>query len=331
MPSTTIARIRRSTLAAKIESTYGTSPFGGAPVAADLLPVENLAIEEPRAFYPRAAQSGILDAQAGVPGELMARVTFDIMLRGKGSAYAAGNKPDAGVILRALGFSEVVDTTVSAEKVTYKHPVAPEHESATLIFMQENAPSLTLLGGRGDASLIFVAGQPVALRATMMGIHGGRGTQALVTSQPAATPVHPILASAAFQVGTENYAAQFRNLAIALNNVLSPIAGPNDANAYAGYIISKDPTRPPTLSFDPEAVTAATFDWFAKWGAGTLVDWSFGTNGPQYTRIKFGDAGNNKAQIQALSWGERESFRTFPVVLNLLPNVGQDSLTIVFD
>jgi hypothetical protein len=331
MPTTLVSRIRRATLAALIESTYGTNAFGGAPVAADLLPVENVRLEEPRGFYPWAAMSGLLDALPGVPGELMARVSFDVRLRGKGSAYSAGNKPEASVILRALGFSETVDATGGAEKVTYKFPKAPEHDSLSMVLMHENAPSLTVLGVRGTASLVFAAGKPVAFRCTFMGIHGGRGTQALVTGQPAVTPLHPILASAAFQIGTENYAAQFRQLAIALNSIVSPIAGPNDANAYAGFFLTMDPTRPPTLSFDPEAVAAATFDWFTKWGAGTLVDWSFGTNGAQYTRIKFGEATNSKAQIVSLGWDDRDELRTFPVVLNLLPNAGADSLVIVFD
>lgn len=331
MPTTNVARIRRATLAAKMEVPYGVDPFAGAPVAADLLPIENVALEEPRGFYPWPAQSGLLDALPGVPGELMARVTFDVRLRGKGSAYSASVKPEAGFLLRALGFSETVDATLNLEKVTYKHPKASGFESIALVFMQENGPSLKILGAFGDASLVFQAGQPVILRCTFTGLHGGRGTQALVTGAPAASPIHPILASAAFQVGAENYAAQFRALSIALNNLISPITGPNDANAFAGFFLTRDPTRPPTLEFDPEAVAAATFDWFTKWGAGTLLDWSFGTTGAQYVRAKFGEPTNSKAQISQLRWGARDELRTFPVVLNLLANAGEDSLVIVFD
>lgn len=328
MPSTTVARLRRATLAAKMETQYGTDPWTGAPASADLLPIENLGIEEPRGFYPVSAQSGLLDALPGVPGELLARVTCDLRLRGAGSAYAANTKPAAGFLLRALGFSETVVTTPGVESVTYKHPKAPPHESVAFWFMQENAPSLKILGAFGDASLVFVAGQPVLLRGTFTGIHGGRGTQALVTGAPAAAPIHPILASASFQVGSENYAAQFRNLSIALNNIVSPIPGINDASAYAGIFLSKDPTRAPAMEFDPEAVAAATFDWFTKWGAGTLLDWSFQTNGLQYARVKFSGA---KAQIAQLRWGSRDELRTFPVVLNLLGDSGEDSLVIVFD
>jgi hypothetical protein len=328
MPSNTVARPRRSTLAAKIESTYGTDPFGGAPVAADLLPIEELSPEEPGGFYPFPALSGLLAALPGIPGELMARAAFDWRFRGKGVAYSATVKPEGGFLLRALGFSETVVTTPGAESVTYKHPKASGHESVALKFMQENAPSLALLGAHGDASLIFQTGQPVILRSTFTGLHGGRGTQALVTGQPAAAPIHPILAAAAFQIGAANYAAQFRSLSMALNNIVPPIAGPNDANAFAGFFLTRDPTRPPTMEFDPEAVTAATFDWFSTWRAGTLVDWSFQTTGLQYTRVKFSGA---KAQISQLRWGVRDELRTFPVTLNLLGDTGEDSLVITFD
>lgn len=331
MPSTTVARIRRATLAAKLETTYGSDPFGAGPVTGDILPVENLAIEEIRGFYPWLAQSGILDALPGVTGELLARATFDLRLRGKGSAYSASVKPEAGFLLRALGFSETVDTTPGSEKVTYKHPKASGFESIALAFLQENAPSVKILGAFGDASLIFQAGQPVALRCTFTGIHGGRGTLALVTAQPSVTPLHPILVSAGFQAGTENYAAQFRGLTIALNNIVSPIMSQNDAGAYAGFFLTRDPGRPPTMEFDPEAVTAATFDWFTKWAAGTLMDWNFGTNGAQYARVKLGEATNAKSQIASLRWGARDELRTMPVTLNLLANAGEDSLVVTFD
>jgi hypothetical protein len=331
MPGTTVARIRRGVVAVKLESTYGTDPWAGAPAAADVLPVENIVIEEPRPFYHWAGHSGLLDALPGVVGELMGRVSFDLRLRGKGSAYAAGNKPEASLLLRSLGASETVDATPGSEKVTYKFPRASGHESVAAWFVQENAPGVKLLGGFADGQLLFVAGQPVVLRYTCMALHGGRNTQALVTQAPAATPIHPILASAAFQVGTENYAAAFRALTISLNNILAPRMDPNDANAYGGFFITRDPNRPPTLEFDPEAVAAATYDWFTKWGAGTLVDWSFGTNGAQYARIKFGEATNSKAQIASLRWGQRDELRTFPVILNLLANAGEDSLVIVFD
>src|SRR5918999_1592579 len=221
MPDTT-PRIRRAALAGKIETTYGTNAFAGAPVAADILPIMDLDIEEPRGFYPNPATTGLLDHQPGVPGELMARIRGAIWLRGAGEAYSAGNKPAAGPILRALGFSETLVTTGGSESVTYKFPKAPEHESLSLVVMQENGPSVTILGARGTGSLVMVAGQPVVLRFELWGLHGGRGTQALVTAAPEQTPIHPILASAAFQMGTENFAAQFRALTIALNSVVVP-------------------------------------------------------------------------------------------------------------
>jgi hypothetical protein len=330
MPDLT-PRIRRAALAAKIEATYGTNAFAGAPVAADILPVLDIEIEEPRGFYMNPTTTGLLDHQPGVAGELMARVRGAIWLRGAGEAYSATNKPAASPILRALGFSEVVVTTPGLETVTYKFPKVPEHDSLSLIFMQENAPSLTILGTRGTGSLVMVAGQPVVLRFELWGIHGGRGTQALVTAAPEQAPIHPILASAAFQIGTENFAAQFRALTVALNSLVVPKLDPNNVNAYSGMFITTDPLRPPAIEFDPEAVAAATYDWFTKWGAGTLIDWSLQTNGAQYVRVKFGEAANAKAQIASLRWGSRDELRTTPVTLNLLPNAGADALTILFD
>ncbi len=324
----TAARIRRATLALKAESAYGTDPWVGAPAAGDLVPVDGPTPSEPRGFYRWRAHSGLLDSLPGTPGELMARIAASLRLRGKGSAYAAGVKPEADLILRPLGFSATVDATPGSEKWTYKAPKAPTHESLAAWFLQENADTLKLLGGFGDGALLFTAGAPVVLDFSLMGIHGGRPAQALVTSQPSASPIHPILASASFQIGSENYAAAFRSLRINLNNIVSAIPGPNEANAYAGFFITRDPDRPITLEFDPQAVTAATFAWFTKWGNGTLVDWSFQTTGAQYTRVKFS---GTKAQISGLGWGEREGDRTHPVVLDLIGDSGEDSLVITFD
>jgi hypothetical protein len=38
MPSNVVARLRRATLAVKIESTYGTDPWAGAPPANGSVP-----------------------------------------------------------------------------------------------------------------------------------------------------------------------------------------------------------------------------------------------------------------------------------------------------
>ncbi|MGF7178436.1 hypothetical protein [Azospirillum doebereinerae] len=142
-------RSKNAALLAKIETTEGTD---AAPVAgSDAVLVENLQIS----FNPTIVQTnevtGSLDSRGPIAGGMTVQITFDVLLKGSGTA---GTAPEWGKLLKAAGWAEVV--TAAAV------PVAPEAATAG------TASSLTLgAGASGTAQAyrgmpLLLTGNPVA-------------------------------------------------------------------------------------------------------------------------------------------------------------------------
>ncbi|XKH37561.1 hypothetical protein ACIU1J_19615 [Azospirillum doebereinerae] len=142
-------RSKNAALLAKIETTEGTD---AAPAAgSDAVLVENPQIS----FNPTIVQTnevtGSLDSRGPIAGGMTVQITFDVLLKGSGTA---GTAPEWGKLLKAAGWAEVV--TAAAV------PVAPEAATAG------TASSLTLgAGASGTAQAyrgmpLLLTGNPVA-------------------------------------------------------------------------------------------------------------------------------------------------------------------------
>lgn len=139
---------RNKVLLVKIESTYGqdANPSGAANavLATDITvtPMEGSDVS-------RDLELPYFGAQATIPTELHARISFSIELAPSG---AAGTPPAWGPILRGCGVAEVIDVGTS---VTY-NPVTDAHESVT-IYLYIGETLYALKGARGTAKFNVTA------------------------------------------------------------------------------------------------------------------------------------------------------------------------------
>jgi hypothetical protein len=99
-------RTRKGTLLAKVEPTAGTD---AAPTTANAMLVENLRIVPDQSVVQTNELTGSLDPRAPIPTGLRVNVSFDVYIKGSGTA---GTAPEFGDLFKACGWEEVTQTLV---------------------------------------------------------------------------------------------------------------------------------------------------------------------------------------------------------------------------
>lgn len=327
MAELTFAKTIRRTIAMTPETAYGVDEFGGTVLAADIIPdARNILVTpqiEEAVALPQAV--GFLGTLPSVVAMFAAQVTFEVPIRGRGVAYAAGTRPFADLPLRGCGMQAVVDATPGSEMVTYT-PRSTGFEAMTIYVMQDNGVTYEIVGAFGDATITWAARQPIVAAFRFLGKLDAVSALALVEGTPAPTPAFPQFKSAAFQIGTENFAARLQGITLNLANQISPVVDQNEARALAGYFIGQ---RTPNGTFDPEMVPIASYDWLGKLDLNTLQDitWQSGPD-TQYNRLKVTIP---QAQLTSASEGDRGGARIWNFGWGTRVSTGNDEYTLVFD
>ncbi len=135
---------RSKIILAEIESAYGTDPSptgsANAVLATDvqITPMEGNDVS-------RDLETPWLGAQATIPTELHAKLSFKVELAPSGTA---GSAPAWGVLLRGCA---VAETIVASTSVTY-NPITDSHESLTF-HLWIGSTRYVLLGARGNCMI----------------------------------------------------------------------------------------------------------------------------------------------------------------------------------
>ena len=310
---------RRRVLAAAIESTPGTAEAitaadGGILVISPKIEA-NIEMEGRKVILP--SLSNLPD----LPGKQGATLTFSAELKGAGTTYAADNVPAIGKYLQACGFSEVVDTTVGDETVTYA-PISDSVPTLTM-WLYEDGIVKKIRGAQGTVKISAEDGKPIYADFTFTGVWDGVADAAII-SPTFETSVPPVLLSAAFSV--DSYAAKISKLDADIANTVALLEDISDETGYSRALIT---ARLPVGSFDPEMNTVATYDWFGKWLAGGTGALSATVGATQYNKyditapavqyIKVTDADRNGIAINDIGFK-----------LNQSADAGDDEIQIVF-
>jgi len=310
-------------LAMKLETTYGTDIFAGTYTAADIIPCFGIQPNISQEEIENLSMAGDLGRIPSAIGLEQASVSFSMFLRGKGSAYAAGVRPEFDLPLRGCGFSSTVDATPGAEKVTYAPTMT--FESMTIYVAQENGSTLKMAGCFGTVDFSMRAGGQVEARFSFIGKLVGVSDVAFVEGSISGTPQYPVMKSAVFQIDTTNYAPRIASLGLSVGVAVQRLLEINAVGGLAGCYIAD---RRPILTIDPEADTVANHAWFTKWQTSVLADCTFQAGVTQYVRIKFTFL---KLQIVNQGFAVRDGITTFPTSLLATLTSGLDDLSVVAD
>tara|TARA_A100000172_G_scaffold7962_1_gene4395 strand:+ start:965 stop:1906 length:942 start_codon:yes stop_codon:yes gene_type:complete len=212
-----MALTRKTTLLAKIESTYGTnpSPVGGSNAIQvtdiEVTPMDNDNVEVPtfQGFLGNSTRGTIL-------ANKRVSVSFGAELSGSG---ARGTASALSPLLKSCGLSE---TIVGSTSVTYA-PVSASFSSCTILCFYDGTRHV-LTGCRGTATITMAAGQFASLQFEFTGIYNDPDSTAMsgtftVANQAAALEVNNTNITTATLHGATSQ--RIESFDLALNNEVS--------------------------------------------------------------------------------------------------------------
>ena len=297
-----------------LESTYGTAP---TLAAADAILASEIRIMPMEGQdQPRNLERPHMGAEATIPVDLHAKMTFNVELLPSG---AAGTAPVIGKLLRALGCAE---TIVASTSVAY-NPVSRNHESVA-VHLWNGDTRFALVGARGTGTLrVNASGIPV-LEVELTGLWTAPSEAPRVAPDLAAQLNADVLAATYANTPTFTVNAVslvMRSFALTLGNQVEP-----------RFLIGAERVlitgRKETVETTVEAVPLTTLDPFALALARTQAPIS----------LVHGTAAGNiftlsvpKAQVQRQQGLEdQQGITEWPLRLAPLPNAGNDQWTLTF-
>ncbi len=246
-------------LAAKLEAVAGTAE---TLAGADAFLVSNPSFKPNTPPNKRNLVSSSLSQFASIPGARFATIEFDVELKGSG---VAGTAPEWGKLLKGCKMGETV--VVSPASVTYL-PISTDGSTLTMALYMDGK-AYKIWGARGDVSLKLKTGAPGILHFIFTGADFSVTDVALLTSGVAYDSVNPpIFANASFGIGgySPSMNALLENVEIKLGNKMQLRTAVNKAS---GYLTCQITGREAAMTFDPEEVLAATYDFYGILRAGT--------------------------------------------------------------
>lgn len=249
-------------------------------------------------------------------GGSLLQVTFDIELKGSGSAGVA---PEFGPILRACGLAETIVATTS---VAYE-PASDAHDSVTLYYFDDNGVMRCLSGARGTISFNAEVGSVGLAEVTLTGHETALPADDTIPAEDYDDTIPVPFIGAGFSVG--GFSPIISSLTLDAGN---QVVTPPDANSASGFGPVRISKRDVTGSFNPEATTVANQAWVADWKSGALKTLTTGTIGAT--------AGNRWAlscpaiKYREVGPGDRESIRIYEIGFGAAEDAGDDEFQLLF-
>lgn len=307
---------RRTALLAKVETVYGTDPT--PTVSANSILVKNVSLKPTGDILERDFIQSSLSSLQFVRGAKWVDLSFECELKGTGVRGELPAYGWEGTLFRACGMAE---TVVASTRIAYA-PVSTGFESATL-WVYKDSIYHKINGWRGDFTITYEVGKYGVIKFEGQGFYVAP-TDASPSAQTFSSVVPPVALSAGLTLDTTTYAsASVEKIEFKMGNKLAQRKSMNSDSGLTEILIHG---RDPGGSFDPEAVTEATYPFWSKWSAATAIALNLGPIGSTSGNII--TIGAPKMQLNDLVYGDRNGILTYDVPFSLAGNAGDDELTI---
>lgn len=243
--------------AAKVETTEGTAETLAASNAA--MYVRNLQWRRTLPVFERRTRSAYFSKPAGVAGQRMAEVSFELDL------YGMADVPAYYAILQGCG---LVGTDAGATYTLALSSTASNLKSLTIGAYVDGRRRL-MVGARGTVRIVGTPGEPFVAFFRFQGAESAPTETAMLSSvtYDANALVPPAMLGSAFSLGGLSASeALLRAFEIDLNNTLSMRT---DANAASGYKSCAIVDRNPTIKATVEMTTITEHDAWTVLSANT--------------------------------------------------------------
>lgn len=309
-------RTRIAQLAGKVETASGSAETITASHAT-ILAYEPVLDIVP-AVFERNPVMKHMSKIVSETGARQANLNFKAELMGPASG-SKGTSIAISPFLRACGLSETLVAGVSNTFV----PISSAFETLTAK-KYEDGFTKTALGMGGNVKFMYKVGEPVMCDFAFQGKYASHLDETMLSpSYPAQVPL--MFFGATVQIHGSILVLDTIELNMQNEIVLSPL--PSDAS---GIDYAKIVNRRPVITFDPELVAKADFDFYTKMLAGTQAAIS----------IRINDSNGNmmelslpKTRFTGITEGDRGGLRALNANMEIVSNdisVGNDELTLFF-
>jgi len=302
---------RKLALLAKVETVYGTDAVpAGAANAILAINVTHRTIVADQ--LTRDLMTPWMGHQGVILDGVVSTLEFQVELAGSG---AVGTAPAYGALLRMCGMAEAVSAGVS---VTYT-PVSAGFDAGTIYFNQDGVRKI-MLGTRGNVSAELAPGTIPRLRFAFTGLLGTITDTALpavtLTAFKKPVPVNP-----------DNTTLTLHGLALIGERFTFDLGNVVEKRILIGEKSIQITDRKTVGSIVAEGVPIATKNWYSTALDHTVgpVEFEHGITAGNIVTI-----GGPAAQIGPPEDGQTQGIINNTLPLMMLPNAGNDELSIVF-
>jgi hypothetical protein len=329
-------------IAMKPESAAGTDVFADTYVAADVIEADARSIRVTN--DPNEIENLVLMGNLGrapsLKGARLSRVDFRCPVRGLVGGSEYDDSPElVPPIDRPLRGCRLGRTFANpgASNSSVKYQPTNTEETMTIYVVQPipgsaNCLSRQFVGCLGTARLNGVAGEGMFAEFSFVGAFEEEKDITFVGGTLTLTPRYPQLVSAAFQIGTGNYAPRIRTVGFDMGNRVGRLPSINASSGVAGF---KVVDRRPVLTVDPEVDLDANSGWWAAFRDGApLKDCTYQLGSAHVNRLKFqfaSDGSTGNLEVITHDLDSRDDLTCFRI--SLLPTIsaGNDDWSLLFD
>ncbi|QJE03043.1 hypothetical protein HH212_26160 [Massilia forsythiae] len=306
---------RKRTILSKIETTYGTDPVPTGAANAVLCHSINVTPMETN-LVSRDLIRPYMGNSENLAGSVYGKLEIEVELAGSGTA---GTAPAFGPLLRACGLSE----TISAGNSVIYAPVSGGFESITNYFNQDGVLH-KMTGSRGSVSLTYSAQNIPMLKFSFQGLYSpvvdaAAPTGVVFTAYQLPLIVNNVNTTGLTLQGFAGLVLSDLSIDIANSVVFRSLVGGSE------QVLITD--RKPAGSITFEATTVAAKDWWtaARNAATGSLSITHGTVAGNKVKV---DA--PRAQITQPNYSDKDGIAMIQASLVLVPNAGNDELTLTF-
>lgn len=306
---------RRAVILVKDETTYNTDSVPVAGTDAIMCEEISWAFANSRMHQRRPVRASLAAMKPIYAGTLIT-ITGKVEIKGSG---AAGTAPEIAPLLRASGWAETVTGGVS---VVYKPTSVQASIKSSSMYFYDDGRLLKITGARGKTNVDLSVGSVGFLNFEFTGHFVSITDVALPSATYDSTSPAPLLS---VPFAADSYSAIIAKLAFDLGVEVSTSESMAAADGYAEVLITG---RQVTGSFDPAAVTVATYNFISKWQTGAAMVMDTGTIGAT--------AGNiYRVQMPAFTYtaaarANRSNVSTYEMSFAAAESTGDDEVTVTF-
>lgn len=329
-------------IAMKPESSAGVDVFADTYLAADVQEADARSIRVTN--DPNEIENLVLMGNMGrapsLKGPRLSRIDFRCPVRGSLASAEYDDSPEVvPPIDRPLRGCRLARTFtnpgITNSSVAYQ-PTNTE-ETMTIYVIQPIPGSASCLsrqyvGCLGTGRLNGVAGEGMFAEFSFVGAFEEEKDITFVGGVLTLAPRYPQLVSAAFQIGSANYAPRIRTVGFDMGNRVGRLPSINAATGVAGF---KVVDRRPILTIDPEVDLDANSGWWAAFRDGEpLKDSTYQLGSTTKNRVKFRFAANgtdSNLEVITHELDSRDDLTCFRISLLPTLSTANSDWSLLFD